>query len=227
MTESKYEHIRSLIARNDFVTAEKLMRKYETILTKQEKKELHRFLYQQRKRNKRKRQHIKIDVESEYKRIRSFIAGNDFVSAEKLMRKYDATLTNEEKDKLQRFFAQQQKRIEKIQESHKKNKRERWDIYWDDVLWTIQKILITCFILLLFIIGPYNRLSFLASYQGHTFRFYSPPMEILTLLDIMCIILFIVLEFIRHSIEDGLLMTLIFWIFVLIVVLLRIFTYSV
>lgn len=106
-----------------------------------------------------------------FEKIESRIMNNDFVTAEKMLKKYEAELTPSQKDELQRKIMRQQK--EKRKNAKKVLRRRKYGVYWDQIFTWTERLLIGFWLILLIIIAPYGKMYYfttLESWDGPPFQ---------------------------------------------------------
>ena len=142
-------------------------------------------------------------MESIYEQIRALISRNDFITAEKLMRKYDTDLTKNQRKELHKFFSTQQKLHIAVST---KNRRLDSNIHWR-IFSLLKKIIIVCWCILSLIILPYRGMQYYAylyNKRGGPPVYKSPFMESLFLLNLTLVILFIGLQIMdTHRLKNA------------------------
>ncbi len=123
--------------------------------------------------------------ESSFEKIESLIMRNDLVTAEKLMKKYEASLSDRQKEQLRRKIRKQQKERQGC--ARKAQKQTRPHLSWKKIWW-IQNALFNLWIALGVILYPYvktNSFTLIPSWGGP-----NVIMESLFLVQIFLIVLF-------------------------------------
>lgn len=138
-----------------------------------------------------------------YEKIAALIARNDFATAEKLLRKHDISLTQEQKDALQKLLEKQQKLHIKVST---RNRRLDSNMHWR-IFSPLKKITIVCWCILSLILLPYLGMqyyAYLSNKQGGPSIDKSPVMEFLFLLNLTLVILFIGLQIMdTHRLKNA------------------------
>ena len=132
-------------------------------------------------------------MESRYEQLKALISRNDFVTAEKLMKKYNMNLTRSQRKELQKVYFKQQKLH--ITDSTKR-RRSDLNIHWC-LFSLIKKIIIGCWCILSLILFPYRGMQYYAylyNKRGGPPVYKDPLMESLFLLNLTLVILFIGLQ---------------------------------
>lgn len=132
-----------------------------------------------------------------YEKIAALIARNDFVTAEQLLKKYDVSLTQEQKDALWKFKETQQQENQRAARKSEKNKKRvrRWGRHGHVVL-PLQIKLARGTQAGLIIFVPYLKNKFYAWPE----KFIIPTMEIFLLVYLVIVTSFCALEFMDEHI---------------------------
>lgn len=124
-----------------------------------------------------------------YDKIKALISRNDFTTAEKLLDRHSADLSEHQKRELRDFIAEQQRN--KQRDDLKRNKRLKLSGHWRAV-WAIEKILFLSWLILGYVLYPYGKMQYftlLSSWDGPPFQ-HRLGMELLFLLQLVLMALF-------------------------------------
>lgn len=106
-----------------------------------------------------------------FEKIESRIMNNDFVTAEKMLKKNEADLTPSQKKQLERKIRKQ--KITKENNAKKVLRRKKYSVYWDQIFTWTERLLIGFWLVLAMIIAPYSRMQYfttLDSWDGPPFQ---------------------------------------------------------
>ena len=106
-----------------------------------------------------------------FEKIESRIMNNDFVTAEKMLKKNEADLTPSQKKQLERKIRKQ--KITKENNAKKVLRRRKYGVYWDQIFTWTERLLIGFWLILLIIIAPYGKMYYfttLESWDGPLFQ---------------------------------------------------------
>lgn len=133
-----------------------------------------------------------------YDKIKTLISRNDFATAEKLLEKHRADLSEQQKKELWDLIAEQQRKRQK--DALKRDRRLKRCGRWR-VVWAIEKGLFICWLILSYILYPYGKMKYftlLSSWDGPPFQ-HRLGMELLFLLELILMALFFGLKsFVSH-----------------------------
>lgn len=133
-----------------------------------------------------------------YDKIKTLISRNDFATAEKLLEKHRADLSEQQKKELWDLVAEQQRKRQRdvLKRDRRLKHRGRWR-----VVWAIEKGLFICWLILSYILYPYGKMKYftlLSSWDGPPFQ-HRLGMELLFLLELILMALFFGLKsFVSH-----------------------------
>ena len=133
-----------------------------------------------------------------YDKIKTLISRNDFATAEKLLEKHRADLSEQQKKELWDLVAEQQRKRQRdvLKRDRRLKHRGRWR-----VVWAIEKGLFICWLILSYILYPYGKMKYftlLSSWDGPPFQHWL-SMELLFLLELILMALFFGLKsFVSH-----------------------------
>lgn len=133
-----------------------------------------------------------------YDKIKALISKNDFATAEKLLEKHRADLSEQQKKELWDLIAEQQRKRQRdaLKRDRRLKRRGRWR-----VVWAIEKGLFICWLILSYILYPYGKMKYftlLSSWDGPPFQ-HRLSMELLFLLELILMALFFSLKsFVSH-----------------------------
>ena len=106
-----------------------------------------------------------------FEKIELLIGRNDFVTAEKMLKKHEAELTPSQKEQLQRKIIRQQK--EKRKNAKKVLRRKKYSVYWDQISTWSERLLLGFWLIIFIIIAPYGKMYYfttLESWDGPPFQ---------------------------------------------------------
>lgn len=133
-----------------------------------------------------------------YDKIKTLISRNDFATAEKLLEKHRADLSEQQKKELWDLIAEQQRKRQR--DALKRDRRLKRCGRWR-VVWAIEKGLFICWLILSYILYPYGKMKYftlLSSWDGPPFQ-HRLSMELLFLLELILMALFFCLKsFVSH-----------------------------
>lgn len=133
-----------------------------------------------------------------YDKIKTLISRNDFATAEKLLEKHRADLSEQQEKELWDLVAEQQRKRQRdvLKRDRRLKHRGRWR-----VVWAIEKGLFICWLILSYILYPYGKMKYftlLSSWDGPPFQ-HRLGMELLFLLELILMALFFGLKsFVSH-----------------------------
>lgn len=128
-----------------------------------------------------------------YEKIAALIDRNDFATAEKLLRKHDMSLTQGQKDALQKLLEKQHKLHITVSTKNRRLHSNRYQRIFS----FLNKIIIVCWCILSLILLPYRGMqyyAYLSNKRGGLPIDKSPFMEFLFLPNLTLVILFIGLQ---------------------------------
>ncbi len=135
-----------------------------------------------------------------FEKIELLIGRNDFVTAEKMLKKYEAALTPAQREQLQGKMSKQQKA--KAKNAKKALRRQKYGVYWDQIFTWTERLLFCFWGISAIILAPYGKMYYfttLSSWDGPPFQ-HNFMIESLFLLCIFLAIVYCVVKFfINHQ----------------------------